>query len=295
LAQDTVTEPSGEHDTEPAQARELGSRLGRNLAAAAGVGVLFAVAVIAALFIVKEIFVGLVVLLVGVAVTELAGALRPSGVRLSLLPLLAGVLGMLLGGYVGGTAVLVSALGLTTLVICFWRLIGGRDGYVRDITASVFVAMYVPFLAGFALLMLRPEDGAARVFVFAAVTVSSDLGGYAAGVMFGKHKLVPTISPGKTWEGLAGSTLSCLAVGVVGVVLLLDGAWWAGLVLGLVCVITATLGDLVESMLKRDLDIKDMGSVLPGHGGVMDRLDSLLPSAFASWLVLTLLVPVAAG
>lgn len=293
MAQNTVTEPSGAHDTEPAPARGLGSRLGRNLAAAAGVGVLFAGAVVAALFILKEVFVGMVVVLVGVAVTELAGALRPSGVRLTLLPLLAGVLGMLIGGYVGGTAVLVSALGLTALVICFWRLIGGREGYVRDITASVFVALYVPFMAGFALLMLRPHDGASRVLVFAAVTVASDLGGYAAGVLFGRHKLVPSISPGKTWEGLAGSTLSCLAVGVAGVVLLLDGAWWAGLVLGLVGVITATFGDLVESMLKRDLNIKDMGSVLPGHGGVMDRLDSLLPSAFALWLVMTVLVPVA--
>jgi phosphatidate cytidylyltransferase len=293
LAQDTVTETSGVHGAEPTPSRGLAGRLGRNLAAAATVGLLFGGSVVVALFILKEIFVGLVVLLVGVAVTELAGALRPSGVRLTLLPLLAGVLGMLVGGYIGGTAFLVSALALTTLVITFWRLIGGREGYVRDITASVFVAMYVPFLAGFALLLLRPEDGPSRVLVFAAVTVASDLGGYASGVLFGRHKLVPSISPGKTWEGLAGSTVFCLATGVAGVVFLLDGAWWAGLAIGLVVTITATLGDLVESMLKRDLNIKDMGSVLPGHGGVMDRLDSLLPSAFASWLVLTVLVPVA--
>lgn len=291
MAQDTVSDTSGAQEAQPSQSRGLGSRLGRNLAAAAGVGLLFAGAVVTALFILKEIFVGLVVLLVGVAVTELAGALRPSGVRLTLAPLLAGVLGMLIGGYIGGEAVLITALGLTTLVICFWRLIGGREGYVRDITASVFVALYVPFLAGFALLMLRPEDGPSRVLVFAAVAVASDVGGYAAGVLFGRHKLVPSISPGKTWEGLAGSTVACLAVAMAGVVLLLDGAWWAGVVLGVVGVITATLGDLVESMLKRDLDIKDMGSVLPGHGGVMDRLDSLLPSAFVAWLVLTVLVP----
>lgn len=289
---DTVSEVPGENDNDDGRTGDrLTRRLGRNLPAAAGVGITLAAVVVATLFILKEVFVGLVVLLVGMAVTELQGALRPSGVRLTFVPLLAGLLGMLLGGYFGGPLVLVAALGLTTLLICFWRLSGGRSGYVRDITASVFVALYVPFLAAFALLLLKPEDGAARVLVFVAVTVASDLGGYAAGVLFGRHKLVPTISPGKTWEGLAGSTFACLAVGVAGVLLLLDGAWWAGAALGLVVTVTATLGDLVESMLKRDLDLKDMGSLLPGHGGVMDRLDSLLPSALAAWLVLTFLVP----
>src|SRR5690606_6074266 len=114
---------------------------------------------------------------------------------------------------------------------------------------------------------------------------------YAAGVLFGRHKLVPTISPGKTWEGLAGSTLACVVVGITGAIVLLDATWWAGAVLGLVITVTATLGDLVESMLKRDLDLKDMGSLLPGHGGVMDRLDALLPSALSAWLMLTILVP----
>lgn len=289
---DTVSEVPGEDDTDDGRPRDrLARRLGRNLPAAVAVGIALAGVVVATLFIVKEVFVGLVVLLVGVAVTELQGALRPSGVRLTLVPLLAGLVGMLLGGYVGGPLVLVAALGLTTLLICFWRLNGGREGYVRDITASVFVALYVPFLASFAVLLLKPDDGAARVLVFVAVTVASDIGGYAAGVLFGRHKLVPTISPGKTWEGLAGSTLAGVVVGITGAIVLLDATWWAGAVLGLVITVTATLGDLVESMLKRDLDLKDMGSLLPGHGGVMDRLDSLLPSALSAWLMLTLLVP----
>jgi phosphatidate cytidylyltransferase len=159
-------------------------------------------------------------------------------------------------------------------------------------TGGVFVALYVPFLASFAMLMLRQEDGPFRVVLFVAVTVASDVGGYVAGVLFGRHRLAPSISPGKTWEGVAGSTLFCLAVGVAGVMILLHGTWWAGLILGIAATVTATLGDLVESMLKRDIGIKDMGSLLPGHGGVMDRLDSLLPTALVSWLVLSLLVPV---
>jgi len=266
-------------------------RSGRNLAAAISVGVLLGVLLVGSLFIVKAAFVGFVVLAVGIAVVELSLALRPAGVRLPVVALLAGVVAMLVGAYVWQTAALLGALGLTALAVCFGRLLGGREGYVRDVTAGVFVALYVPFLAGFALLLLRPDDGPFRVLLFVAVAVASDVGGYVAGVLFGRHKLAPTISPGKTWEGLAGSALLCLAVGVAGVMILLDGTWWTGLVLGVVATATATLGDLVESMLKRDVGIKDMGTLLPGHGGVMDRLDSLLPTALVSWLVLTLLVP----
>jgi phosphatidate cytidylyltransferase len=266
-------------------------RPGRNLAAAIGVGVLLSAAFVGSLFIVKAVFVAFVVIAVGMAVVELSRALRPAGVRLPLFPLLAGVVAMLVGAYVGRTPALAGALGLTTLAVCVGRLPGGRDGYVRDVTAGVFVALYVPFLAGFAMLMLRPDDGPFRVLIFVAVAVASDVGGYATGVLFGRHPLAPSISPGKTWEGLAGSALFCFAVGLAGVTLLLHGSWWAGLVLGAAATVTATLGDLVESMLKRDIGIKDMGSLLPGHGGVMDRLDSLLPTALVAWVVLTLLVP----
>jgi phosphatidate cytidylyltransferase len=291
--QDIVTpSPAGEDERPGEDEGPRRRRPGRNLAAAVVVGVLMGAVVIASLFIVKAVFVALVVVAVGVAVIELSRALQPAGVGLPLIPLLAGVVGMLVGAYVGQTPALAGALGLTTLAVCVGRLPGGRDGFVRDVTAGVFVALYVPFLASFAMLMLRLDDGPFRVLIFVAVTVASDVGGYAAGVLFGRHRLAPSISPGKTWEGVAGSTLFCLAVGVAGVMILLHGTWWAGLILGIAATVTATLGDLVESMLKRDIGIKDMGSLLPGHGGVMDRLDSLLPTALVSWLVLSLLVPV---
>jgi phosphatidate cytidylyltransferase len=291
--QDIVTpSPAGEDEHPGEEEAPRRRRPGRNLAAAILVGLLMGAVVIASLFIVKAVFVALVVVAVGVAVIELSRALQPAGVGLPVIPLLAGVVGMLVGAYVGQTPALVGALGLTTLAVCVGRLPGGREGFVRDVTAGVFVALYVPFLASFAMLMLRLEDGPFRVLIFVAVTVASDVGGYVAGVLFGRHRLAPSISPGKTWEGVAGSTLFCLAVGVASVMILLHGTWWAGLILGIAATVTATLGDLVESMLKRDVGIKDMGSLLPGHGGVMDRLDSLLPTALVSWLVLSLLVPV---
>lgn len=262
---------------------------GRNLPAAVGVGLVLAAVFLAALFFSKPLFVGIAVILVAAAVLELTRALRPAGVRLPLVPLLGGVVAMLVGAYLGGTNVLCITAGITVLLIGFWRLVGRREGYVSDVTAGVFVAMYVPFLAGFVMLLLRPEDGPFRVLIFVALAVLSDVGGYAVGGLLGRHRLAPHISPGKTWEGALGSLASCLLVGWAGVVLLLRDSWWAGLVLGVFAAITAVGGDLLMSMVKRDVGIKDMGTLLPGHGGIMDRLDSLLPTALASWAVLSLL------
>jgi phosphatidate cytidylyltransferase len=141
------------------------------------------------------------------------------------------------------------------------------------------------------VLLLRPDDGANRVVVFVLLTVLSDVGGYAAGVLFGRHPMAPTVSPKKSWEGFGGSALFCAVGGAVAVPALVDGQAWEGAVVGLAVMAVATLGDLGESMIKRDLGIKDMGSLLPGHGGLMDRLDSLLLAAPVTYLLLSRLVP----
>jgi phosphatidate cytidylyltransferase len=138
--------------------------------------------------------------------------------------------------------------------------------------------------------MLAEPDGPFRVIAFVIVTVASDVGGYLFGSLWGRHVLAPSVSPSKTWEGVLGSAILAAVAGGVGVVLLLDGPWWSGVVLGLAITVAATVGDLSESLLKRDLGIKDMGSLLPGHGGIMDRLDSLLPAAPVAFVLMTLLV-----
>ena len=150
----------------------------------------------------------------------------------------------------------------------------------------------MPLFCSFATLLVVAPDGKARALTFLLCVVASDVGGYAAGVLAGKHPMAPTISPKKSWEGFAGSQVAGMAVG--GALRRAAAAattWWEGVLLGSLLVVSATLGDLVESMIKRDLGIKDMGSLLPGHGGLMDRLDSLLPTAVVAWAVLSLVVP----
>jgi len=186
----------------------------------------------------------------------------------------------------------LAALAITMSAILAWRLTGGTDGYLRDVTAGAFALAYLPLPACFVGLMLAPPDGPRRTLLFLILVVCSDVGGYAAGVTVGRHLMAPAISPKKTWEGFGGSALFCLLGGAIGLPLLLHGAIWQGLLVGAAALACAALGDLVESMIKRDLGIKDMGSVLPGHGGILDRIDAMLIAGPVVWLLLLAFIPV---
>jgi phosphatidate cytidylyltransferase len=277
--------------TDPGEPPKDYGRAGRNLPAAIGVGVILGAAALISLYTIKVTFLVLVVAAVGAAVWELSRALGSRDIRVPLIPLGVGSAAMLVGAYVDGPRSLAGALALTMLAIMIWRIPGGADGYVRDMTASLFAAMYVPFLAGFAALLLAAPDGDDRVVTFIAVTIASDIGGYAAGVLFGRHPLAPKVSPKKTWEGSAGSMLASVVCGGVLLPVLFHGAIWQGVIVGAAAMLTATAGDLVESVIKRDLGVKDLGTLLPGHGGVMDRLDSLLATVPVYWLLMTVFVP----
>lgn len=265
---------------------------GRDLPVAVAVGLGLLAAVAAALFIRKDVFAVLVVVAVCGAMWELARAFSRAQVHLPLVPLLVGTVGILVSAYTTGAEALVVAFLLTVGGTVVWRVLDGSGRpALRDAAAAAFATAYLPFLAGFALLMLAASDGPARVAMFVLLGVACDTGGYTVGVLLGRHPMAPSVSPKKTWEGLLGSLVLACVVGVVGAQVAFQAEPVVGVVLGLATVATATLGDLSESMLKRDLGLKDMGHLLPGHGGLLDRLDSLLLTAPAVWLVLTILVP----
>jgi phosphatidate cytidylyltransferase len=278
---------------EGAPGKRQPGRAGRNLPAAIGVGLALGALITVPLFSpYRWLFIGVLVLAVAIGTWEVTQALRTLGAQPPLAPLMLGGAAMTVLAYRSGPSALFVALVLTVLASLVWRLADPAEGFLRDVAAATFTACYVPFLAGFAALLAVPDDGPRRVTAFIAVVVCSDVGGYAAGVLFGKHPMAPTVSPKKSWEGFAGSLTACALAGAVFFWLLFDANPLLGVVYGLAVVGVATLGDLGESMVKRDIGIKDMGTLLPGHGGIMDRLDSLLPTAPVAWLLLLAFVPV---
>ena len=270
------------------------SRAGRNLPAAIGVGVVLGAMAIGILLFAPKGWLVMLAVAIPIATHEVVRRLREAGYALPVIPLLVGGQAMIWLSWPYGPAGVLGAYAGTIVVCMVWRLVGQglREqpvNYLRDISATVLLATWVPLFAGFSALLIFQDHGGIRTFTVIVTVVFADIGGYVAGVLFGKHLMVPAISPKKSWEGLGGSLLFGIAAAVLTVAFLLDKPAWVGVPLGLMLVITGVLGDLVESQVKRDLGIKDMGRLLPGHGGVMDRIDAMLPSAVAGWIVLTLL------
>jgi phosphatidate cytidylyltransferase len=275
-----------------AAAEKPHGRAGRDLSAAIGVGVSLVAMILASLYFFKDSFVAIVIVALGIGLWELSRAFGSAGIRLPFLPVALGGSLMLVSAFYGGMAEASVTMALTVIATLVWRLSEGPDGFVRDASAGLFTLSYLYLMATFVMLMLAESDGPQRVFVFVIATIASDVGGYAAGVLLGKHPMAPNISPKKSWEGFAGSLITGIVAGVLSVTMLLNGPWWVGVILGVAGVIMATLGDLSESLIKRDLGIKDMGDLLPGHGGLMDRLDSLIAVAPIAWLIMNYLVDV---
>ena len=286
--------PVADTDAGPTEPPKKVSRAGRNLPAAIGVGVLLGAMAIVILLFVPKGWLPVLAVAMPIATHEVVRRLREAGYDLPVIPLLIGGQAMIWLTWPYGPAGLLGAYGGTIVVCMVWRLVGQglREqpvNYLRDISATVLLATWVPLFASFTALLIFQDHGGIRTFTVIATVVFADIGGYVAGVLFGKHLMVPAISPKKSWEGLGGSLLFGITASVLSVTFLLNKPAWVGVSLGLMLVITGVLGDLVESQVKRDLGIKDMGTLLPGHGGVMDRIDAMLPSAVAGWIVLTLL------
>lgn len=268
------------------------SRAGRNLPLAIGVGLLLGAVILVALLTVRQTWIIIVAVSAVVGTWELFGALnRGAGIRLSRVPVLVGGQAMIWLAWPFGPPGILASL-LVTVIGCFvWRMRLGAAGFVRDVGASMLVLTWIPLCMAFGTMLVVPVDGSARVATFLLVVICSDTGGYAAGALLGRHPMAPKVSPKKSWEGFAGSIVAGSTGASLSIALLLHHDWWLGLIVGPLLVCTAVIGDLVESLIKRDLGIKDMAQTIPGHGGLMERLDSLVTSAPVAWLLLIVLVP----
>jgi len=238
-------------------------------------------------------------------VWEIFRALEAAGTRLPIVPVMVGTVAMPIAAYFGGLESLLFAMLVSSVAVLLWRTLEGAAGSARSIFAGVFTLSWVPFLISFATLLLHTADGetpvglwpdgvipqgAWQIATLLLLVVANDTFGYLVGASLGKHPMAPKISPKKTWEGFAGSIAGAVVVGVLAMVFVLGEPWWFGVVVAVGMVAAATAGDLAESMVKRELGIKDMSSILPGHGGVMDRLDSIVfasPVAFILFSALT--------
>ncbi|MGI8458638.1 MAG: phosphatidate cytidylyltransferase [Propionibacteriaceae bacterium] len=284
---------------DPLPAANTHGRAGRDLPAAIGVGVALGAAVVLSLLFFEPGFVIVITALLVLASIELVRALARQGLNASMVPVVAGTVVISSIAYVTGLIdpdanagnAMLGALGIAVVTCLIWRMPKGQDHFVRDVASSLMIIGYVPLLGSFTSLLITGERGEARIVTFILIVILSDIGGYVAGVLFGKHPMAPRISPKKSWEGFVGSLVFGIAGGVVMAVVGLKVPFWVGIVLGVALVVVGVCGDLVESLVKRDIGIKDMSSFLPGHGGVMDRLDSLLMAAPLAWLLMYLMVP----
>jgi phosphatidate cytidylyltransferase len=278
---------------------KINQRTGRPIILAILVGLLLGASLLVSLLIIKELFMVFAVLLIGTASLEFATALKAVGRTVPRIPIVIGTLAIVPASFYGFGAdsgftreagLWIVAIAVVLLVIV-WRTAmtvapahrRSRPVLMRDLGSSAFVVLYVLFLGSFFVLLTAHERGEWWTLAALIVVVSTDTGAYASGLAFGKHKMVPSISPNKTWEGFIGSVIVAITAGVLTAMLMLGQPWWVGVILGLALAFTATVGDLTESLIKRDLGIKDISTWLPGHGGLLDRLDSALPSGAVAY------------
>jgi phosphatidate cytidylyltransferase len=234
----------------------------------------------------RIIFAGLVTVAVVLGIRELNKAFSANSIDIPLWSLTTAAVGLCASTWFGGISGLAVATAIALPCLLVLLLPRGVDNFVKTASASSLALIYLPFLAGFLILLARPSNGLERVMTFVVLVGCNDTFAYLTGVLFGKHPLAPKISPKKTIEGVIGSLVFTILGGAIAFHYIMESDWWLGALAGLLTVFTATSGDLIESALKRDMAIKDMGNLLPGHGGIMDRLDSVLFAAPALWLAL---------
>jgi phosphatidate cytidylyltransferase len=279
---------------------------GRSLSQSVIYGLLLAFLFLSSVLVVKELFVFVLAVAVAGGAWELSTALRQKNWHVPRIPVTVGSLIVIPLTYWGGER--AQWLGVLSIVgaLVAWRSIELfiKRGTLKrsfseaftDFSASAFVVIYLPLTMSFAALLFREPahggfvEGKYWIITFVTTVILIDSSAYLFGRKLGKHPMLPKVSPKKSWEGFAISAVFGLASAVLQTVWLLQLPWWFGIIFGLVILVSAVLGDFAESLIKRDLGVKDMSSLIPGHGGIMDRLDSMLPAALSTYLLMAISV-----
>lgn len=267
----------------------INKRAGRKLIPSIFVSLLLLGLIFGTIAIAPLLFFALIWVVIMIGIREIAHAYRKGGIDLPDYVLMIAATVLLVATWSGNTQGLAISAGLTIPILMFALLLISQKDFIKRSTSAVFITFYLAVLGGFILLLANDQDGALRIFALVALIACNDTFAYFAGVLIGKHKLAPSISPKKSWEGLIGGAVAAVIGGAAIFHYLFETNWIIGAAIGLMTVITATCGDLIESAIKRDLAIKDMSNLLPGHGGIMDRLDSALFTAPAVWFAFELI------
>lgn len=264
----------------------INAKAGRKL----GPSILVSLSLLAVVFVtisfVKFLFAIFVWVAILLAARELIRAYKAGGIELPGNAIAVAITILLTAAWFGRVSGLAVATAIAIPSVLVYILFKNPKDFVRKSTAAAFAIFYLAFLGGFILLLAHDKEGLARIFTLVVLVSCNDTFAYIFGVLIGKHPLAPHISPKKTWEGLIGSVIATTIGSALVFEYALGHTWWIGAAIGLVAVVTSTCGDLIESAVKRDLAIKDMGTILPGHGGMLDRIDSVLFTGPAVWFAL---------
>ncbi len=272
---------------------------GRDLPVATGVGLALVALILASMAVGPAAAMVVVTVILGLAAVEYFNAIRSAGYHPAVLLGLVTVVSLPLGVYWRGEAAMPLILTLALIFGSLWYITGvGSEAPLRGLASTMLGVVHIGLLGSFAALLLSvPESGTGLLTAAILVTVGYDVGALAIGRTMGRTPL-SAASPNKTVEGLAGGALVAISIGLLmGVVGqpspfaddLHGGGFGASLLLGAAAALAAPIGDLAESMIKRDLGVKDMGTILPGHGGLLDRFDGLLFVLPTTWYVARLL------
>lgn len=261
----------------------------RSLAAAVATGLVLAAVVVGTLLIGSRAFVVLAVVAALIAQAELYAVLKATGRSPATILGLAAGAAMLVGAYRFGEEALALGVMLPLPLLLLWCLTVPIDRARSTLYSTYLGVIYGPLLVGFGILLLRGDDGLVLVATVVGMAAVHDSGGYLVGRKLGRHPMAPRTSPSKSWEGFAAGTLVSVGLSAAFLPLVHPFDLWLAVRLTLIVSVTAPLGDLAESLLKRDLGVKDMGRLVPGHGGFFDRIDGIVFSLPLAYYVLRVL------